>query len=93
MSERVGGARDDGGALTATFGERASKVPKRNLPSFALRAAAPFRPELRRPAAELGYVKRLSTTRQHALLGIDPRPWQDAVLGAAGSLLERGLAA
>lgn len=78
--------------LRATFGDRASKVPTRRIPSFVLRAAAPFRPELRGPAAELGYVKRLSTARQRDLLGIEPRSWQEAVIDGATSLLDRGLA-
>jgi nucleoside-diphosphate-sugar epimerase len=82
--------REIGALLKAEFGERASKVPTRRIPSFVLRAAALFRPELRGPAAELGYVKRLSTTRQHDLLGIAPRPWQEAVVAGARSMLERG---
>ena len=61
--------REIGALLKSKFGERASKVPTRNIPSFVLRAAAAFRPELRGPAAELGYVKRLSITREHDLLG------------------------
>ena len=83
--------RDIGTLLKSRFGQRANKVPTRNIPSFILRAAAPFRPELRGPAAELGYVKRLSTTREGDLLGIHPRSWQEAVLAGATSMLDRGL--
>lgn len=85
--------RDIGALLRSTFGERASKVPTRHIPSFVLRAAARFRPELRGPAAELGYIKRLSTTRERDLLGVTPRSWQDAVVAGASSMLDRGLVA
>ena len=55
--------REIGALLKSAFGERASKVPTRSLPSLILRLAARFRPELRGPAAELGYVKRRPSAR------------------------------
>lgn len=80
-----------GALLRLEFGQRASKVPTRRIPSLVLRAAARFRPELRGIVPEIGYVKRLSTARQRDLLGIDPRPWQEAVVSGAASMLDRGL--
>ena len=83
--------REIGALLKSQFGERAGKVPTRQIPSLLLRAAAPFRPDLRGPVADLGYVKRLSTHRQHDLLGLTPRPWQEAVVAGASSMLDHGL--
>ncbi|MFJ3035282.1 SDR family oxidoreductase [Curtobacterium pusillum] len=84
--------RDVGALLRSTFGERAEKVPTRNIPSLVVRTAAPFRPEFRDLVPELGYVKRLSTAREHELLGLSPRPWSEAVVAGARSMLDRGLA-
>lgn len=84
--------RDVGALLRSTFGERAAKVPTRNIPSLVVRTAAPFRPEFRDLVPELGYVKRLSTAREHELLGLSPRPWSEAVVAGARSMLDRGLA-
>lgn len=74
-------------------GDRASTVSTRSVPSFVLRAAAIFRPELRGPAAELGTSNGCPTTRERDLLGVIPRPWPHAVVAGASSTLDRGLVA
>ncbi|MEO7016898.1 MAG: NAD-dependent epimerase/dehydratase family protein [Leifsonia sp.] len=84
--------RDVGAFLRTTFGDRARKVPTRNIPSIAVRADAKFRPEFREIVPELGYVKRLSIQRERDLLGITPRPWTEAVEAGARSMLDRHLA-
>lgn len=83
--------REVGALLRSTFGAAAGRVPTRNIPSLVIRAGAALRPEFREIAPELGYVKRLSTIREHELLGITPRPWTEAVVAGARSMLERGL--
>ncbi|WP_144710391.1 NAD-dependent epimerase/dehydratase family protein [Curtobacterium pusillum] len=83
--------REVGALLRSTFGDRASRVPTRNIPSIVIRAGAVLRPEFREIAPELGLVKRLSTRRERELLGLTPRSWQEAVTSGARSMLERGL--
>lgn len=83
--------REVGAVLRAEFGDRASKVPTADIPSAQIRAGAQTQPELRAMVPDLGYVKRLSTVRERDLLGITARPWQQAVIDGARSMLERGL--
>ena len=83
--------RDIAALLRSRLGPRAAKVPTRTIPSLVVRVTARFRPELRSAAADLGYVKRVSTRGAHDPLGLEPRPWQEAVLAGAESMLERGL--
>ncbi|WP_369055326.1 NAD-dependent epimerase/dehydratase family protein [Kineococcus terrestris] len=89
--ERATPLREVAALLRAELGERAAAVPTRQVPSVALRLAARFRPGLRGTVADLGHVKQLSTRRQRDLLGLEPRPWQEAVAAGARSLLDRGL--
>jgi nucleoside-diphosphate-sugar epimerase len=77
--------------LRDAFGVRAARVPTRRIPSFVLRAAAPFSREARAAAPDLGVVKRVSTAAARETLGFAPRPVADAVVDGARSMLDRGL--
>lgn len=78
--------------LRTTFPETRAGRPVRRVPSGLIRAAALVVPAARSMVPDLGTVKRVSTARQHELLGISPRPWGTAVVDGARSMVERGLA-
>ncbi|MEN2742249.1 NAD-dependent epimerase/dehydratase family protein [Microbacterium sp. X-17] len=83
-----------GAVLRDGLGERASRVPAATalLPDAAVRAAAEANPGMRSMAAELGYRKKVSTEKARRVLGFDPRPWEEAVISAADSMLAKGVA-
>jgi len=62
------------------------------LPDAAVRAAAEANPGMRPMAAELGYRKKVSSEKARRVLGFEPRPWEEAVLSAAESMLAKGVA-
>ncbi len=80
-----------GAVLRANFGADAAKVPTRSLPNLVVRAASRVRPELRSAAADLGFVKQVSDVRMRKVLGLHPRPSEEAVIAAARSLIDKGL--
>ena len=89
--ERATPMKDVAALLREAFGDDAKKVPTRSIPSFLLRIAGRFRADVRGVVPDLGYVKRVCTTREHELLGLEPRPWTVAVVDGARSMIERGL--
>ena len=80
-----------GAILRANFGAAAAKVPTRSIPNLVVRVASRFRPEFRSVAADLGFVKEVSDVRMRKLLGLHPRPSEEAVLASAQSLIAKGL--
>ena len=77
--------------LREDLGEAARRVPTRSVPDLVVRVAARFSAEFRPVAADLGFVKVVSTDRARRLLDFRPRPPEGAVLAAARSLLARDL--
>jgi nucleoside-diphosphate-sugar epimerase len=77
--------------LRQRLGDRAAKVPTRNVPDLVVRAAGLFNPELRGAAADLGFVKQVSDERLRRILGVAPRPSEEAIVAAAESLLAKSL--
>jgi dihydroflavonol-4-reductase len=82
---------DIAGILRERLGARASKVPRRRLPDWIVRAAAPFNAEMAQLAPSLGVRSRLSTAHAERLLGWRTRPAADSVTDTANSLLNLGL--
>ncbi|MFD4637324.1 SDR family oxidoreductase [Lentzea sp. NPDC058436] len=83
--------KDVGALLKSDLGDAAKRVPTRTLSDFVVKLAARFNPEFKSVAADLGFVKRVSTEKARALLGWEPRPAQDAVVAAGRSMVERSL--
>ncbi|WP_449254627.1 SDR family oxidoreductase [Bosea sp. (in: a-proteobacteria)] len=81
-------------ALKAGLGERARRVPTRELPNWLVRAAARFSPTVRLAATpELGRRKNATAAKARAMLGWQPRPAADALVATGESLFRLGLLA
>jgi len=77
--------------LREALGSDAANIPHHVIPDDAVRAAAQHDPSLRGVAADLGFVKRIDVTRLRTELGVNPRPWSEAVVAAGRSLVAKGL--
>jgi nucleoside-diphosphate-sugar epimerase len=77
--------------LREALPERASKVPKRELPKLLVRLASRFDGSLRQVTPELGVRKRATNEKARRVLGWTPRSDRDAVVATAESLLALGL--
>ena len=75
-------------ALRAGLGERAAKVPTRELPDWLVRIVARFVPPLRGLRRELGRRNPASAEKARRLLGFAPRPAAETVVDCARSLLD-----
>lgn len=80
-----------GGILRSQLGAAAAKVPTQTIPDDVIRESARSNPDLRWIAADLGFVKQISTARAHDILGLRPRKPEQAILAAAESLLAKDL--
>ena len=79
------------GIIRDRFGAQAAKVPRRTMPNWLVRAAAPFNAEMAQLAPRLGVRGRLNAERAEKLLGWRSRPAAESITDAAGSLLRLGL--
>ncbi|MFF7209733.1 SDR family oxidoreductase [Streptomyces sp. NPDC008238] len=77
--------------LAEGLGERAAKVPARELSAEEVRAGARTDPALREAASRLGEMPVLRTDKARAVLGWAPRPVRTTVLETAESLFRLGL--
>ncbi|GAA3029643.1 aldehyde reductase [Streptosporangium longisporum] len=82
---------DIAGILRERLGARASRVSRRRLPDWVVRAAAPFNAEMAQLAPGLGVRSRLSAAHAEDVLGWRTRPAADSVTDTANSLLALGL--
>ena len=73
--------------LRARLGDRASKVPQRPLPDFALRFASLFDPGLRMVTPNLGRKHVASSAKLQRMLGWTPRASMTTVIDCAESLI------
>lgn len=80
-----------GSILRSHLGEAAAKVPTETVPDALIREAARSNPDLRWIAADLGFVKQISTAKADDLLGLTPRTPEQAVLAGAESLIAKSL--
>lgn len=77
--------------LRKNLGNKADKVPARELPNWLVRLTAIFKPEVRQALPELGKKKNASNEKARRVLGWQPRSNEDAVLSTAQSLIKFGL--
>ena len=78
-------------ALRQRLGTRASRVPTRRLPNWVVRLVARFNPEMRTLLPLLGKKRNATSAKAQRLLGWQPRPWEEAVVSTAESLLAFGV--
>jgi nucleoside-diphosphate-sugar epimerase len=78
---------DIASTLRSRLGERASKVPSRRLPNFAVRLMLPFMPSFKTLAPLLGRKYLLTSEKARRVLGFSPRPATTTVVDCAESLL------
>ncbi len=83
--------REIAGMLKDGLGAAARKVSTRRLPSWLVRMAGLFDPQVRGIVPELGKHKNASNEKARRLLDWTPRSPTDAVLASARSLSELGL--
>jgi dihydroflavonol-4-reductase len=83
--------RDIALILRDGLGDAGTKVPTRQLPNIAVRAAALFDKSLREVMPGLGRRNRHTTAKARELLGWSPRPARDCILDCARSLADHGV--
>ena len=83
--------REIADVLRAHLPERASKLPRRRLPHWMVRAASLFDPVTRAVVFELGTRRECDTSQARRVLGFAPRPVAEAVRATADSLIAQGL--
>jgi nucleoside-diphosphate-sugar epimerase len=79
-----------GAILKKNLGERAKKVPTRELPDWLLRLVALFDSSVRMAIPELGKKKNGTSAKAIRLLGWKPRSAEESILATAQSLLKLG---
>jgi dihydroflavonol-4-reductase len=79
--------------LRERLGDRAKKVPTRNIPNFLVRTMALFDPGIRSVVGGLGKRSELSSEKARSKLGWTPRPLEDSITETAESLIRHGAAA
>jgi dihydroflavonol-4-reductase len=84
--------KEIGQVLRTRLGERASKVPTRQLPNWMVRLAARFDPELNSLLPMLGKIRHATSAKARRVLGWEPRSSEDALVATAESLLKLGVA-
>lgn len=77
--------------LRTELGDRASKVPQRRLPNFAVRLGSLFDPALRIVTPNLGRKHVASSAKLQRVLGWQPRPVKTTVVECAESLIANQL--
>ena len=77
--------------LKRRMGERAKRVPAREIPNFVVHMASWFDPPVRQILPDLGKKKNATNEKAKRVLGWNPRPVEDAVVATAESLVRLGL--
>jgi dihydroflavonol-4-reductase len=73
--------------LRERLGDRASKVPSRNIPDFLVKAMSLFDSDLRSITGELSVMSVRSGEKARTRLGWKPRPSEETIVDCAESLL------
>lgn len=79
-----------GAILKKNLGERAKKVPTRELPDWLLRLVALFDSSVRMALPELGKKKNGTSAKAIRVLGWKPRSPEESIVATAQSLLKLG---
>ncbi|QHV94298.1 SDR family oxidoreductase [Spirosoma endbachense] len=79
---------DTANVLRKNLGEKAAKVPTRELPNWLIKLLALFIPKLKAVEPYLGMIKRASSEKAITQLGWKPRSTEDAILATATSLIK-----
>jgi nucleoside-diphosphate-sugar epimerase len=77
--------------LKRRMGDRAKRVPTRQLPDWLVRLAAFRDPAVKLILPELGKVKNATNRKAKQVLGWEPRSNEDAIVATAESMLQLGL--
>lgn len=77
--------------LRERLGARASRVPKREMPDWLMRAMALFSSDARKELPNLGIDRKASNEKARSVLEWKPRSNEDAIVASAESLIELGL--
>ena len=77
--------------LRSEFGEKAAKVPKKEVPNWILRIIGLFNPKIKLILPHLGMVKDASHAKATRLLGWHPKSNKEAIIATAKSLISLGL--
>ena len=77
--------------LKARLGERARKVPTRQLPNLLVRLASVMDPAVKQILPELGRARNATAAKATRVLGWQPRSREDALAATAESLVALGL--
>ena len=91
-SGRAISMKDIADILHTGLGEKAARVPTKELPSWLIRVIGIFNPRVRLVLPHLGMAKEASHDKASRLLGWQPRSNREAVLATAQSLVDLGLA-
>jgi nucleoside-diphosphate-sugar epimerase len=75
--------------LRERLGDRAAKVPTRNVPDLLVRAMGLFDPGIRSIAGQLGKKTTLSSEKAESVLGWSPRPIEETIVECAESVVEQ----
>jgi dihydroflavonol-4-reductase len=78
--------------IKAQLGEKARKVPVRELPDFVIKLIGLFDPAARGIVPDLGHVMQVDNSRTRTALRMDFRGVEEAAPAMARSLIENGLA-
>jgi nucleoside-diphosphate-sugar epimerase len=76
--------------LRHRLGEKARRVPTRQLPNWLVRLGALLDPTVRQIVPELGKRKNASSAKARGMLGWRPRAREEAIVATAESLLRLG---
>lgn len=77
--------------LRARFASRGFRVPRRTLPDFLVRLAAPFNENARRVAGRVGQHVNLSNERIKRVFSWQPRTAEEMIVATAESLIQHDL--
>jgi nucleoside-diphosphate-sugar epimerase len=77
--------------LKNRLGERAKRVPTRELPNWLVHVASWFDPAVKQILPELGNTRNATSAKAQRVLGWNPRSAEDAIVATAESLARLGL--